>query len=126
MGRPCKAPGRSVQAAEACRSKINYSKCKFFKSKVHYLGYMVGVDRVQLLPEKVEAIKKLFAPTNVDELCQFLGITGYYRKFVPFYADITTCLTKLLREGTEFKWSEQCNSAFNMLKEELCKMPSLQ
>ena len=57
---------------------------------------------------------------------QFLGITGFYRKFVPFYADITNYLTKLLRKGTKFQWSEQCNNAFNILKEELCKMPSLQ
>ena len=100
--------------------KIKCSKCKLFKAKVHYLGHLVSVD-VQPLPDKLEAIKKLLAPTNVDELCQFLGITGYYRKFVPFYADITNCLTKLLRKGTEFQRSEQCNNTFNTLKEELCK-----
>ena len=105
--------------------KIKCSKCKFFKSQVHYLGYVIGVNGVQPLPGKVESIKKLVVPTNVDELHQFLGITGFYRKFVPFYADITNCLTKLLRKGTEFTWSDQCNNAFNILKEELCKMPSL-
>ena len=73
-----------------------------FQSKVHYLGYLVSVGGVQPLPEKLEAIKKLPTPTNVEELHQFLGITGFYRKFVPFYADITNCLTKLLRKGTEF------------------------
>ena len=86
--------------------KIKHSKCKFFKAKFHYLSYSVGVDGAQSLPDKLEGIKKLLAPTNVDELCQFLGITGFYRKFVPFYADITNCLTKLLRKGTEFKWTE--------------------
>ena len=106
--------------------KFKCSKCKFFKSKVHYLGYLVGVDGVQPLPEKLEAIKKLLAPTNVDELQQFLGITSFYRKFIPFYANITNCLTKFLRKRTEFQWSKQCNNAFNILKEELCKMPSLQ
>ena len=50
----------------------------------------------------------------------------FYRKFVLLYADITNCLTNLLRKGTEFKWSEQCNNTFKTLKEELCKMPSLQ
>ena len=106
--------------------KIKCSKCTFFKSKVHYLAYLEGVDGVQPLLEKLEAIKKLLAPTNMDELCQFLGITGFYRKSVPLYADITNCLTKLLRKGNEFQWPEQCNNAFNILKEELCKMPSLQ
>ena len=86
---------------------------------------MVGISGVQPLPEKVEAIKKLVASTNVDELHQFLGNTGFYRKFVPFYANITNCLTKLLRKGTQFTWSDQCNNAFNILKAELCKMPSL-
>ena len=71
--------------------KIKCSKCKFFKSKAHYLGYLVGMDGVQSLPEKLEAINKLLTPTNVGVLCQFLGITGFYRKFVPFYADITNC-----------------------------------
>ena len=98
--------------------KIKHSKCKFFKSIVHYLGYLVSVIGVQSLPEKLEAIKKLLAPINVDELWQFLGITGFYRKCVPFYADITDCLTKLLRKGAEFQWSEQCNNVFNILREE--------
>ena len=106
--------------------KIKCSKCRFFKSKVYYLGCLVGVDGVQPLPDKLEAIKKLLLPAHMDELCQFLGITGFYRKFVPFYADVTNYLTKLFRKGTEFQWSEQCNNAFNILKEELCKMPSLQ
>ena len=106
--------------------KIKFSKCKFFKSKVYYLGYLVSVDGVQPLPEKLEAIKKVLPTINVDELCQFLGITSFYTKFVTFYADITNCLTELLRKGAEFQWSDQCNNAFNILKEELCKMLSLQ
>ena len=84
------------------------------------------MDGLKPLPEKLEAIKKLLAPTNMNELCQFLAITGFYRKCVHFYANITNCLTKLLRKGAEFQWSKQCNNAFNILKEELCKMPSLQ
>ena len=72
--------------------KIKCSIFKFLKSKVHYLGYLFSVGGVQPLLEKLEAIKKLLAPTNMDELCQFLGITGFYRKFVPFYADITVLL----------------------------------
>ena len=90
--------------------KIKCSKCKFFKANVQYLGYLVSVDGVQSLPDKLEAIKKLLAPTTVDELHQFLGITGFYRKFVLYlFMQISpNCLTKLLRKGTEFQWSKQC------------------
>ena len=62
----------------------------------------------------------------MDELRQFLGLTGFYRKFVPFYADITKCLTKLLKKGIKFDWTEQCESVFNTLIEELCAAPTLQ
>ena len=58
--------------------KIKCSKCKVFKSKVHYHGCLVGVDGVQPLLEKLEAIKKLLAPINMDKLCQFLGIQKIY------------------------------------------------
>ena len=92
-----------------------------FQIQSTLLGYLVSVDGVQPLPEELEAIKKLLASTNMDELHQFLGITGFYRKFVPFYANITNCLTKLLRKGTEYQWFDQCNNAFNILKEEVCK-----
>ena len=106
--------------------KIKQSKFEFFKSEVHYLGYLVGADGVEPLPEKLEAIQKLAAPQNVDELRQFLGLTGFYRKFVPFYADITQCLAKLLRKVIRDEWSDQCASAFNTLIEELCTAPTLQ
>ena len=99
--------------------KIKCSKCKFFKTKVHYLGYLVGSNGIQPLPEKVEAIKKPIAPTNIDELRQFLDLVGFYRKFVLFFADITSCLTKMLRKGVPFVWTAQCNSAFETLKEEV-------
>ena len=84
------------------------------------------MDRVERLPEKLEVIQKLAEHCNVDELRQFLGLTGFYRKFVPFYADITQCLTKLQRKGIRYEWSYQCKSAFNTLIEELCKAPTLQ
>ena len=81
-------------------------ECEFFMSKVHYLEYLVGADRVEPLLEKLEAIQKLAAPLNIDELRQFLGLTGFYSKFVPFYADITQYLTKLLRKGIKYEWTE--------------------
>ena len=114
---------KALQEADLKLKRVSVSSSS---QKVHYLGYIVGADGVEPLPEKLEASQKLAAPHNVDELKQFLGLTGFYRKFVPFYADITQCLAKLLRKGIRYKWSDQCESAFNTLIEELCKAPTLQ
>ena len=105
--------------------KIKCSKCKFFKTKVHYFTYLGGSSGVQPLPEKVEAITKLIAPTYVDELRQFLGLVGFYRKLVLFFAEIASGLSQMLRKGVPFIWKAQCNSAFEILNEYLCKMPTL-
>ena len=67
--------------------KIKCSKCEFLKSKVHYLGYLVGTDGVHPLPEP---------PKNIKELQHFLGLVGFYRKFIPFFADVTACLNIML------------------------------
>ena len=86
--------------------KIKCSKCEFFKSKVHYLGYLVGIDDVQPLLEKVTTIEALEPPQNIDELWHFLGLIGFYRKFIPFFTYVTACLNTMLRKGTVFKWTE--------------------
>ena len=72
------------------------------------------------------AIKKLIAPTNIDGLRQFLGLVGFYRKFLILFAYVMSFLTKMLRKGVPFIWTTQCNSALEALKAELCKMPILQ
>ena len=92
---------------------------------MHYLGFLVGINRVQP-PEKVAAIQPLQPPKDIDELRQCLGLVGFYRKFIPFFADITICLIRMLRKGTTFDWTEQFGNAFKLLKEELAKMPALQ
>ena len=84
---------------EAADLKIKHSKCDFFKTEVHYLGFLVGVNKVQLLPGKVVTIKALEPPRVVDELRQFLGLVGFYRKLIPFFSDITNSLNKMLRKG---------------------------
>ena len=106
--------------------KIKCSKCKVLKTKVYCLCYLIDSNSVQPLLEKVEVIKKLIVPTNIDKLRQFLGLVGFYRKFIPFFADITNCLTMMFRKGVAFVWITQCDRAFEILKEELCKMPTLQ
>ena len=105
--------------------KIKCGKCEFFKNKVHYLGYLVGTDSVQSLPEKVAAVEALEPPQNIEELWHFLGLIRFYSKFIPFFTNITACLNTMLRKGVVFKWTKQCNNAFNLLKTDLVKMPRL-
>ena len=90
------------------------------------MGYLVRTNSVQPLPEKVTAIEALEPHQNIEELWHFLDPIGFYRKFIPFFADVTACLTSMLRKGVVFKWSKQCNNAFNLLKSDLVKMPRLQ
>ena len=111
---------------EATNLKIKCSKCEFLKTKVHYLDFLVGIDGILTLPEKVAAIQALQPLKDIDELRKFLGLVGFYRKFIPLFADITICLYKMLRKGATFDWTKQCKNAFKLLKAELAKMPALQ
>ena len=98
----------------------------FFKTEVHYLVFLVEINGVQSLPEKFTSIKALEPPKDIEELRQFLGLVGFYRKFIPFFADVTACINTMLRKGVTVQWMEQCNNAFKLLKSELVKMPTLQ
>ena len=105
--------------------KLKASKCNFFKKHIQYLGHIVSGEGIEPLPEKLASVKKMPPPTTPKEARQFLGLAGYYRKFVPKYADIARPLTNLTKLSEPFDWSEQCDKAFNFLKEMLLKEPVL-
>ena len=105
--------------------KMKREKCAFFKKYIQYLGHLVSQKGFEPLPEKLEAIKKMSAPTTSKEVKQFLGLIGYYRKFVPRFSDISRPLTRLTRHDTPFEWTEQCNKSFNHLRELLMQYPIL-
>ena len=107
--------------------KIKCCKCEFFKSEVHYLGFLVCTDGVQPLLEKVAAIEALEPSKDIDELRQFLGLVGFYRKFIPFlHRCYSVHFNTMLRKGAVFKLTEWCNNAFRFLKSELVKLPRIQ
>ena len=105
--------------------KMKCEKCSFFKKHIQYLGHLVSEKGFEPLPEKLESIRKMPAPRTAKEVKQFLGLIGYYQKFVPCFADISRPLTKLTRHNVVFEWTDQCAKAFNHLRELLMEYPIL-
>ena len=103
--------------------KMKREKCSFFKKHIQYLGHLVSEKGFEPLPEKLESIRKMPAPRTAKEVKQFLGLIGYYQKFVPRFADISRPLTKLTRHNVTFEWTDQCGKAFNHLHELLMEYP---
>ena len=81
--------------------KMKWSKCDFFKSEIHYLGHLIFTEGISPLPNKLDCIQHMPVPRNVKEIKQFLGLTGYYRKFVPRFADISRPIDHLNKKGQE-------------------------
>ena len=113
------------QKLKAAELKLKESKCDFFQRKIHYLGHLISVDGIQPLPEKLESLCNMPKLRSPKEIKQFLGLTGYYRNFVPRISDISRPLMKLLAHDCKFTWNKHCDISFQMLKDDLCSAPIL-
>ena len=105
--------------------KIKLSKCQFIQQEVKYLGHIVSSRGVQLNPEKIEAIQNFPLPKNIRQLRGFLGLVGYYRRFIPQFAQHAKSLTALLKKKAPFKWEINQESDFKYLKDSLITQPLL-
>src|SRR3954453_7771734 len=95
------------------------SKCKFLASEIDFLGHVITPEGIKADHKKVEAILNIPIPTNVTQLRRFLGMTGYYRKFIKNYAHHSFHLRDLLKKDALFEWNEERNIEFLYLKAEL-------
>ncbi|GJW01315.1 putative nucleotidyltransferase, ribonuclease H [Tanacetum coccineum] len=102
-----------------------FSKCEFWLSKVAFLGHIVSAEGITMDPAKVEAITKWPRPTFVTEVRSFLGLAGYYRRFVEGFSRLALPLTKLMRKGEKFVWNEEREKSFEELKQRLVSSPIL-
>ena len=105
--------------------KLKPKKCRMFQSEVSYLGHIVSYKGIQTDPKKVESIKNWPTPTDAKGVRSFLGIASYYRKFIPNFTTIASCLTRLTEKDVKFQWAEEEVKSFEELKENLVSAPIL-
>ena len=105
--------------------KLKAKKCSLFCRSVEYLGHIISAEGVATDKRKTEVVSELSAPANVSELRSFLGLCGYYRKFVRDFAKIAKPLHRLTEKNKAFIWNNECQTAFDKLKESLTSSPIL-
>ena len=104
---------------------MKLSKCHFFAKEIQYLGHILGMEGIRPVPTKTEAIKAMHPPVNPKQVCAFLRLVGYYRKFIKNFAKIAKPLTMLTRMDVKFKWKETHHCAFMKLKDAIIQAPIL-
>ena len=94
-------------------------------TEVKFLGHIVSKEGISVDPTKVEVVLNWNRPKNLSEIRSFLGLAGYYRRFVKDFSRIATPLTQLTRKGVKFEWNGECEQAFMELKVYLTSAPVL-
>nr|GEX47101.1 putative reverse transcriptase domain-containing protein [Tanacetum cinerariifolium] len=102
-----------------------FSKCEFWLSKVKFLGHLIDSEGIHVDSAKIEAIKDWASPKTPTEIRQFLGLAGYYRRFIEGFSKIPRPMTKLTQKSVKFDWGEKVEAAFQLLKQKLCSVPIL-
>ncbi|KAJ0513979.1 putative nucleotidyltransferase, Ribonuclease H [Helianthus annuus] len=102
-----------------------FSKCEFWLREVQFLGHVVNGDGIHVDPTKIEAIKDWETPKTPTEIRQFLGLAGYYRRFIENFSKIAQPLTLLTQKDKKFDWGIKQDEAFQVLKDKLCNAPIL-
>ncbi|GJS78943.1 putative reverse transcriptase domain-containing protein [Tanacetum coccineum] len=97
-----------------------FSKCEFWIPKVQFLGHVLDSQGIDVDPTKIESIKDWESPKTPTEIRQFLGLAGYYRRFIDGFSKIAKSMTKLTHKGVKFDWGDKKEAAFQLLKQKLC------
>ncbi|KAA3470922.1 reverse transcriptase [Gossypium australe] len=102
-----------------------FSKCEFWLKEVTFLGHVVSAEGIRVDPRKIEAVLEWKSPKSVAEIRSFLGLARYYKRFVEGFSLIAAPLTKLLRKGIPFVWTDKQQESFEKLKKILTEAPIL-
>ncbi|XP_060202389.1 uncharacterized protein LOC132630808, partial [Lycium barbarum] len=104
---------------------VKFSKCEFWLKSVAFLGHVISGEGVKVDLQKIDAVKNWPRPTSASDIRSFLGLAGYYRRFVEGFFSISAPLTKLTQKKVKFQWSEVCEQSFEELKKRLTSAPVL-
>ncbi|GJY48462.1 putative reverse transcriptase domain-containing protein [Tanacetum coccineum] len=102
-----------------------FSKCEFWIPKVQFLGHVIDSKGIHVDPAKIESIKDWASPKSPTEIRQFLGLAGYYQRFIEGFSKIAKPITKLTQKKVKFVWGDKQEAAFQLLKKKLCSAPIL-
>nr|GFC65024.1 putative reverse transcriptase domain-containing protein [Tanacetum cinerariifolium] len=102
-----------------------FSKYEFWIPKVQFLGHVIDKKGIHVDPAKIESVKDWESPKSPTEIRQFLGLTGYYRRFIEGFSKFAKPMTKLTQRKVKFEWGNKQEAAFQLLKQKLCSAPIL-
>ncbi|GKA98913.1 putative reverse transcriptase domain-containing protein [Tanacetum coccineum] len=102
-----------------------FSKCEFWIPKVQFLGHVIDSEGIHVDPAKIESIKDWTSPKSPTEIRQFLGLAGYYQRFIEGFSKIAKPMTKLTQKKVKFEWGDKQEAIFQLLKQKLCSAPIL-
>jgi hypothetical protein len=102
-----------------------FSKCEFWLNKVGFLGHIVSAEGVVMDPSKVASVTEWESPKNAGDIRSFLGLAGYYRRFIENFSKIAKPMMELLKKEKKFEWSDTCEASFQELKQRLVTAPVL-
>jgi hypothetical protein len=102
-----------------------FSKCEFWLDSVKFLGHTISKEGISVDASKVQEVMDWKPPKTVHQIRSFLGLAGYYRRFIPDFSRIAKSMTELLKKGVKFVWSEDCEKAFHTLRQHLTTAPVL-
>lgn len=116
----CQRLEKVLARLDEANLRANIDKCHFAQGEVHYLGHIVSSEGVRPDPKKVDAVVNYPVPKSIKDVKAFLGLAGYYRRFVPGFSNMAKPLTKILRKDEKFKWGDTQQMSFETIKTALC------
>ena len=101
-----------LQSLREHKLYAKFSKCDFWLKEVQFLGHIISDKGISVDPSKIHDVLNWKTPESVSEIRSFLGLAGYYRRFVPEFSKISRPMTELLKKGVRFSWGDKCEQAF--------------